>query len=1122
MSDPLRDKIIEGLTKLTDREKFEACAVDLIGRIYPGLVALPGGSDGGFDGVGVTTSGQIIQLVCTTGEDVLDNLRGSLEQAKKLGLKSHAVLVATTQPLTPQQKRKLAECAQSFGKTLYPVHDRIPMANLLYHDSPWRKSLLGIPGHPPALSLLPVNHRPAFDLVPIGRSDELSRLRLTTNDLVVVGQPGSGKTHLLAHLAAETNGLFVVTDDRTAIANGVRDQTPSWLVVDDAHSRLDELVDLRQVRKDINGGFRIVATCWPGQEDEVAAKLGLSGQPALPLKPLAMPVIKEIVNALDISGPDELMHEILHQSSGKPGLTVTLCQICWQYGTNQLFTGEALSRDVRLSLTALAGEEAVQLLGYFALAGETGLTVEEAAKLTGIPAPAVSRMAEKMGAAGVLEVQRDRRLVVEPIRLRQVLVRDVFCKGSAPLDWRPLLADMPNRVESVDAVIAAGLLGGAVDDATLQTEIQGLAHTHGGAELLDNYARLGPGQAWWVLETFPDHIEDAAEPLLAHLPTETIPRLLQVDLKQQHRPRQERDNLSALRKWVDARAHKTDGVGRRELLLAAVEAMRDDLRNTPTLLAAIGIILACEFEWTDQPPGEAAAFRMRHGFIPVTALDRIATHWPRILSLLTGLSTPLALKLPTLFDDWANPRPWTGGSVSAEFVAAGQKYAREMYADLTRIYAGNWVVIRRFNWIASRLELPQPVITGLPAVLFPPRAFGKDEELDKAQHEAVEALAVKWNGRGPLPALVDEWHRADQEAALAEARYPNLSAELSAQLARRTTEPLKWLDALLAREASVDLVAPFVDRCGNDSADYREEFVARYLGHPHYGRLALIYLVQHIPAENKLWEKAGPALEADAGTIGNSVIRGQVPQATLHALLTRFGPTVAAEVATNMWSCRPKGGIPAALEPAWRNAVIEHVDDDYQLEEIAQRHPDIALEWVKRRFNPTKAERFSEIAFNVRDHLRAMVSKLTREHRRELIENFAADNFDGELLARLICDDLDLLRLALTRAETKKRSLSCLGLPGNPPTFWAERAILFLEAGFTEEEVMWASDVIGGSWSGPESRHYDEKIGIFQPLLSERDPRIQSIGTQAIARLTKLRDQAKDHEHIFAVKGRLA
>lgn len=192
------------------------------------------------------------------------------------------------------------------------------------------------------------------------------------------------------------------------------------------------------------------------------------------------------------------------------------------------------------------------------------------------------------------------------------------------------------------------------------------------------------------------------------------------------------------------------------------------------------------------------------------------------------------------------------------------------------------------------------------------------------------------------------------------------------------------------------------------------------------------------------------------------------------------------------------------------------------MEEIAQSHPNIALAWVKRHFNPPETERYSEKAFKVRDHLRTIVPKLPRDQRRELIEAFAADNYDGELLDRLIGGDLDLLRLALSQPQTKKRALSSLGLPGNPPTFWVERAILFLDAGFTEEEVMLASEVIGGSWSGPESRHHDKKLAIFRGLLGEKDPRIVSIGQQAIAHLTKLRDQAKEREHIAAVKGQLA
>ena len=69
---------------------------------------------------------------------------------------------------------------------------------------------------------------------------------------------------------------------------------------------------------------------------------------------------------------------------------------------------------------------------------------------------------------------------------------------------------------------------------------------------------------------------------------------------------------------------------------------------------------------------------------------------------------------------------------------------------------------------------------------------------------------------------------------------------------------------------------------------------------------------------------------------------------------------------------------------------------------------------------------------------------------------------------------------------------------------------------------MWASEVIGGGWSGPESRHHEEKLEYFRPLQQEPDPRIRRIGETAVTHLTKMRDQALERERIAAVKGVLA
>ncbi len=86
---------------------------------------------------------------------------------------------------------------------------------------------------------------------------------------MLVGQPGSGKTHLLFTAAKKAKGRFVV--DEARVADGVRSIQPRFLIVDDTHSRLDFLKRLKLLRQQIDADFKIVASCWPGQEEAVCA-----------------------------------------------------------------------------------------------------------------------------------------------------------------------------------------------------------------------------------------------------------------------------------------------------------------------------------------------------------------------------------------------------------------------------------------------------------------------------------------------------------------------------------------------------------------------------------------------------------------------------------------------------------------------------------------------------------------------------------------------------------------------------------------------------------------------------------------------------------------------------------
>ena len=77
--DPLYRQIRRALDELKDGNTFELCACDLLRRVYPSLAPREGGDDAGLDGLIANEDKSSIQLICTTGQDVLGNLSGSID-----------------------------------------------------------------------------------------------------------------------------------------------------------------------------------------------------------------------------------------------------------------------------------------------------------------------------------------------------------------------------------------------------------------------------------------------------------------------------------------------------------------------------------------------------------------------------------------------------------------------------------------------------------------------------------------------------------------------------------------------------------------------------------------------------------------------------------------------------------------------------------------------------------------------------------------------------------------------------------------------------------------------------------------------------------------------------------
>jgi hypothetical protein len=345
--DSFYNKIIEGLNKQLDAEAFERCACSILRKDYPSLVSIPGGNDAGMDGAVSDGKGFAFPLVCTTQKDVIGNLTKSLTSYKKKVGKRNKVILATSRELTPPQRRNLEKRAGELGFIPIQIYTQSAIAQLLYSEPRWCKELLGLEGKSPALSIFPQTRRYRFDnAVLIGREQDKSWLSQIKNDVLLIGQPGCGKTFLLYNFAKENDGVFVISNDINSITEEIRSKSPRFLVIDDAQSndRLNLILQIKHMREEIYADFKIIAVCWPSKKDMVSSILNIANKEEniRNLSLLTQDQIVEVIKDCGIGGPNQLIQAIVNQAVGKPGLAATLCYLCKSGEIDSVFLGDAL------------------------------------------------------------------------------------------------------------------------------------------------------------------------------------------------------------------------------------------------------------------------------------------------------------------------------------------------------------------------------------------------------------------------------------------------------------------------------------------------------------------------------------------------------------------------------------------------------------------------------------------------------------------------------------------------------------------------------------------------------------------------------------------------------------
>lgn len=1110
--DPFYQDIIQGLNGRLDPELFEQCVTDVLRSIYLGLVPIRGGSDAGMDGAIGDAEGVAFPLITTTQENVIGNLTKNLNSYLQNGGTRRKVVLATPQKLTPKRRRNLEERANEFGFTLIQVYSQEALANLLYRSPEWCRELLGLTGQPPALSVIPLTSRPQIVELLIGREDDLNWLRNTGGDLLLVGQPGSGKTFLMYTFAKENEGLFVINNEPVHVAQSIRAQDPKAIIVDDAHIDTGRLDMLRQLRTQIGAGFRIIATCWPGHKDNVLHNMQVPTSSTHGLEPLTRDQIVELIKSTGIAGPVELIRELVNQAEGRPGLAATLCHLCLKGDIRQIALGDALSRDIRTIFQPLLGEEATAIVAAFSLGGDRGMSMETVASQFKLSLVNVQQIATGLAAGGVLTDVGQGRLAVRPPSLRYALIRDVFFCGATSLPSKELINQSSDIAETALTLVGAHARGAAVPD-NLIIEMANRADSD---RVWENYSYLGPSECNYILDNHPDKLLITTEAALNLVPQKVIPLLLNL-ASGDTRPLDSHPDhpFRKIEAWVKA-AEPGSGQAtiRRGVLLDSALSWFGESSNANIALKAIQFVLSPAFADSEMSPGSQLTVTFRSGLITQIEMSAIGEFWPRIKEFLQVASIQNWSPMFDLILEWLYP----GGvaeHISDAMRNSMQDFAVAVAKDIVNMNTGHPGVLSHISRIFKQFEV-QLTIHLDPEfdILFPVEDWGLDyKRIQAKQAAAAKKLAKDWSSQDAKD-IAKRMARYELEARAAGLTWPRWSPFVAEIIASEVQSPSTWAHAFIKAGADSDLVIPFLQAAASNTDPEYPELLKVCLREPRlqFAGISVGLTAPVLPGDllpmimSALDDRFSNWIEAEC-------TRLHIPDDRLAALLAHTNCSVATAAAIGEWEAIQRGTVRESLKDLWKAAIVNGLERQYEGKEIFRKDPSLAFEWLQLRIKDKGG--FSHCSDDLR---KVALQVIDLEQRKSLLEQIGDRFWDSEVIHGIVDDEPEVYCSLLENQQLKRFHLSPLA--GKPNSVWLSKAPLALNAGYSTSEVSQA--VYGRFWfsSGNESTYWAQWVESFEPLLTHDDPLIRTVGQIGKDYALTQKERALAKERLEDVYGR--
>ena len=1111
MKDELHKQIIEGLSGELHGNTFEAAAVDLLQPIYPSLTPVKGGGDDGRDGHFFDINGVTGLLVCTTGENVGANLRKNLQEYVKKGHKGRAVIVATSQALSPKRLNNLEKIAKSEGFRLTKVHERADFALRLYRDKAWLKKLLNLESNQQALSINPMTSRPVLSLSVRGRDDVLKWLSETKGDSLLAGQPGSGKTFVMRHFIMEHAGLFVVSDNRDQITAEVREKKPDYLVIDDAHTKPEIIQALRQIREDIGAGFKIVATGWLSYKDILQNELVIADDAIYEVELQGRDTILEIIKDCGVKSPDTLLYQMVTQAEGKPGLAATLSQLVLSGAAQEVYIGDALGKHLVALFEKELGSDALDLLAVVAMGGDDGITLANAASILSISEMKAGNLAAKLSFGGVVVDLPPDAISVRPAPLRYYLAKKIFFNAGAAIDPTKHLGKYKSLDDVVEVILNAGLRGGTIDKEALYALIEktDLPKLYGG------YAVFGKKQAQRVISEHPEAALKAPGDLLSVYPEGILPLLLDAAAVDD-RPLNSNPNhpFRTIQNWCkNIEPGYNDPIPRRKALIKALiewkTAGKDDKIFTQTLVYAF----EPHFEVHRNDPGAGNSISFGGGHLSVYSLQLLINEWATIQPLLKDLPSEACGYLIDLLEEWTyEERSLTGNSASKEQSEVLRAGAIMIINDLAPLTADQPGIQASLRELARHLKHEIKTTTNREYdIIFPHEDDRRNwQKMATQQAEAARELASEYAQQTPNE-VISRLIRVNEKAVIANKTYPDHTSTIADKLSEIVTNLDAWAEISITGWDRSDVSFPFLNALQEKDPRKAEPLLLKALRHERHKYAAAEVVLRRSFKDDTLWKAAYPLLKDMSRLADIVVLREQADEETTRHLLKYptgdVGLMVAGAVAH-----LAEGNIPTTLMTIWEDAIINyqfsdgHGNNDYHVSTALKSYPDTVVKWLKAKINEKTEHYFDGFSREAK----SLIPVLSQKQRVEVIRSLTESDRSQLITRYLVKTDIQMFKEILANKNTRAYQLETLSRVDNKK--WVEFAELALEAGWDEDDIASKSASLTDGWSGSAAQHWLRRKARFNEGLESNNPRVVTIAQKCAAKYQAMYEHAIKNE----------